>query len=296
MWCLSGEEREKVKKKILGILMAISLICLLSACSNDSNGISKKEYTADEFGKLQSETNKLFEEKSVYLTDEERNGEEGREIYAECSKDTGLPYNEEITIRGVKEPFFQGMIVRSEDESCNIFCRFSSEVSNNIALFIEDGESVVVKGIFSKEGEPYGFLADTEFISPSQLDISYMESDINEILSKVTSETASVNTVIHGQISSIISLDEFKKQAADYIDFDTVYFSDNVARMDGPNGGTVYFSYADEYNLDISVGDKIAIQGELHSMLGFDDGNGNYTAVAGYIGLLYGCYNFDSKT
>lgn len=287
-----------MKKKIPVILAAMLLIVLLSACSNDnnSNGISKKEYTADEFGELQAETDKLFEEKSAYLTDEEKNGEIGQELYAECSKDTGLPYNEEITIRGVKETFLQGMIIQSEDESYNIFCRFSSGASNNIALFIEDGENVVVKGIFSKDGEPYGFLYDTEFISPSQLDISYNESDINEILSKVTSETDSVNTVIYGQISSNISLDEFKKQAVDYIDFDTVHFSDNVVRIDGPNGGTVYFSYANEDNLDISVGDKIAIQGELHSMLGFDDGNGNYTAVAGYIGLLYGCYNFDSET
>ena len=281
-----------MKKKILRILIAITLLCSLSACSSES----KKEFTADEFGKLQAETDKLFEEKSEYLTAEEKNGEIGQELYADCSDETGLPFNKEITIRGIKEAFPSGLIIRSTDETYNIFCRFPSESANNSAIFINDGDAVVVKGIFSKKGHPYGILYDTEFISPSELNIEYKESDIGEILSSITNKNISVNSVIHGKITDILSLDDFKQQAIDYIDFDSAYFSDNIARIDGTSGGTIYFSYDENSVGSLAVGDRIAIQGELHSMIGFDSADGSYTAVAGYINELYGYYNFDSET
>lgn len=264
---------------------------LLTACQSNT----KTEFTIDEFGELYKKTHELFNEEGKYLTDEEKNNEEGRKLFQKCSKKTGLPYNTEITLRGVKKTFAGGLSIESEDEKYTIYCKFPSEPNNNIGLFVEDGKNVVVAGIFSKEDGPYGMLSDTEFISPSEINIEYKATDINEVLAEIDNEYISVDKVIQGEIFSIMSLEEFKDQFDEFIDFDKRFFSDTVARIDGTDGGTIYFSYNENIIGKLSAGDRVAIQGDVYSITGFKNSSQKYISIGGYINTVYDCYNFDLK-
>lgn len=282
-----------MKKKLIGIILIFTIVLSTFACGSpekvpENTEAEPTEYTADELGKLIESTDELFEKESEYFTEEEINSEKGLEKYAECSDETGLPYGKEIIVRGVKKTSYGQLDIKSANDEYTIACYFPSGTNNNVGLFVEDGENIIVKGTILGFGGVY----NVEFISPSELDMSYTATDINAVLSDIESEFTSINAIIYGQVSEVISLSEFKDRFNEYIDFDTRFYFDDVARIDGPDKGTIYFSYDKDTIGELAEDDQIVIQGNVYAITGFMNSGGDYNAIAGYIPTVYDCYNF----
>lgn len=260
---------------------------LLQACNQ------KSEYDIDEFGKMFNETQELFEKESEYMTTDELFSDKGYNLYKKCSKKTGLPFNKEVTLRGKKVQLLGAIGISSNDNNYVICCKFSSPV-NNIGIFIPDDQNVIVKGIFSKIGGMYGWLSDTEIISPEKINIEFKDNNVASVISSIPDDISSVDSMIYGEVTDILTLDELKNNLSKLIDFDNGFFFNKVARIDGIEGkeGTIYFTYDEDRIGVLTTGDKLAIKGRVHSIGGFTDSNGDYVAIGGIIDAVYDCYNF----
>lgn len=276
-----------MKKKIASIIMIMMCALLLQACNQ------KSEYDIDEFGKMFNETQELFEKESEYMTTDELFSDKGYNLYKKCSKKTGLPFNKEVTLRGKKVQLLGAIGISSNDNNYVICCKFSSPV-NNIGIFIPDDQNVIVKGIFSKIGGMYGWLSDTEIISPEKINIEFKDNNVASVISSIPDDISSVDSMIYGEVTDILTLDELKNNLSKLIDFDNGFFFNKVARIDGIEGkeGTIYFTYDEDRIGVLTTGDKLAIKGRVHSIGGFTDSNGDYVAIGGIIDAVYDCYNF----
>ena len=103
-------------KRKFAILLLVGLFAFTGCASTNTSQTvspSKKEtmatsstdYTMDDFGKLLSETEKLFSEETKDFSKDQLYTQEAYDKYVECSKKTGLPVNQEITLHGVKRDF-----------------------------------------------------------------------------------------------------------------------------------------------------------------------------------------------
>lgn len=278
-----------MKKKLMSIAILAAIAFLLLSCSSKN----KTEYDIDEFGKIYEETQKLFDNESKYLTTDELYGNEGYQLYKKCSNKTGLPFNEEITLRGIKSQTSGGIQIISKDEKYEIYCYFPTSI-NNVGIFIPDGENIIVNGIFSKKDSGYGFLSDTAIISPEKINIEYKGNNVTDVISSIPNDDESVNEVIYGEVTELLTLDELKDKLSKHINFDDGFYHDKVARLDGVSGnmGTIYFTYHENIIGELSVGDKIAIQGDVRSFASLDTDNGYIALGGGIIESISSCYNF----
>ena len=155
-------------------LMSILLVCtvvfsiFLTACSKEK----AEEYTVDELGALIEETQRIFETKTKDLTEDELYSDidlhlytdTGIKIYKECCEYTGLPYDTEIIVSGLKKQFFGGIQLYSNDTEYDVGCYFPQEPNSNLGIFVEDGDEVTIKGRITDSPDNLGVIRDIEFI------------------------------------------------------------------------------------------------------------------------------------
>lgn len=287
-----------MKKKILSILISMMFPILLLSCGN-----IKTEYEAAEFIELEEETWQLFNEETKNFTSNELLGNKARELYEECSKKTGLPFNKEITIRGIKGSSAssdtgsndKGFGITSSDSNGSTIANYPMKEGDEW-LFIEKGTDIVVKGTYSA-GKGYGMLENAHIISPENIEKDYTNNVFNT-LSEVPNGEDYITTIVFGKVSDLMTLDEFKKSTANAdIDIGGYRLFENIARIDGDEehgNGTIYFSYDDEEICDLSLGDKIAVLGSVRSVLGVENPQTQeYIYALGIIEKVHECYVFD---
>lgn len=284
-----------MKKKIVAIMIICVMMVSLTACGKSSAGADNEseitEYTADELGELIDETNDMFDSETEYLTDEEKYTGEGIDIFDTCAEETGYPIDKQILVRGVKKQFRGGITVSSTDGEQNIFCSFSDAPNSNTGLFVPDGETIAVQGTASFNGA----IKDIEIISPSNISIEYTPTDIGVVFDSIKTDITSVNAVVYGEIHNTMTLDELKDAFPDQIDYNSTFMLDDVARIDGDDGGTIYFTYDKDTIGELKAGDKVAIQGDVYSLIGSKDIDGTFVVAVGYISAVYDCYNFSTE-
>lgn len=279
-----------MKKKISAVLL-LSIIAF-SGCGGSKN--ANAQYDIEEFGALYEKTQKMFEEESKYLTTEELNGEEGFSLYKKCSKETGLPYDKEITLRGKKKNSMVSFEVTSSDEEYSIMCFFDADAQDD-SIFIEEGENIVVTGIFSDADKYYGALSGVEIVSPSKIDTEY-NNNVAEILDNLDGTNGT--SVIQGEITNIQSLEEFENAMS--LMEDTVNYSpsdlyyDTVVTISGEEDKSITFMYNPEHLGELKIGDKVVVSGYVDSLMDFSKADGTTDVLWGIIGNIYDIYVFTS--
>lgn len=282
-----------MKKRILSILLVCAVLMGLTACGESEKAGTSKEYDVEEFGKLLKETDDLFETKSEYLTSDELQNEEAYKLYEECSKETGLPFNKKVTIRGKKQSSMFGFRIVSSDEKYKVPCFFDlGEPSNkNISVFIDDGEAVLVTGVISEKEDSYGCLTNVVIESPETIDETY-KSNIGEVLDGCNEITGC--KVVIGEVELIQTLNEFENTVetlggADYEHND--YYFDSVATISGSDEGTISFVYNSEF-YDFKKGDKVATQGYVDDLMHLRKADGSIKVFWGFMENVYDIYTF----
>ena len=282
-------------KKILTFLLIgmLMLSCTtLTGCGKKES--SKTEYTMDEFADMYNETQSLFkkEAEKAYLTDEERYSEKGQQLYKKCSEKTGLPFNKELTHRGVKYQGYGCVDLKSNDEKTSIQCLFAQSV-DNFWILIPDGTTVSIKGTFSPESAPgaYGTLFDVSLVSPD-IDIKYEPTDIKDALKVITNEQGyESNIIIEGEISEIMTRDEVEEIVGGYVDISSA-LHDDAALIKGQDGSIIIF-YDKTFTGELTAGDKIAVQGALQNGFGYENpATKKYSCLIGVMPDVDNCYNF----
>ena len=285
-----------MKKKLLMILLLCISSMNLTACTSEETGTQKKdkdieEYNIDDFGALYEKTNVLFEKESEYLTDDELYSDKGYSIYKKCSEETGLPFKKAIRLRGKKMNSMKGFLLESTDGKYSISC-FFNEDSLNESLFINDGDNIVVSGIFSENANSYGCLTNATIESPQNIEIVY-ENNIDAILSDY--EHISRSLIVQGEISTILSLEEFEqgmeimKSTVTYEHQD--YYYDTVAQLQGESG-SIYFMYKNDEYPNLKVGDKIVTPGYVYDLMHLKHLDGTVEILSGLMGNVYDIYTF----
>lgn len=279
-----------MKKKISAVLLLSAIA--LSGCAGNTNS----EYDIEEFGALYEKTQKIFEEESKYLTEDELMGEEGFSLYKKCSEKAGLPYDKEITLRGKKESLLASFCVTSSDEKYSIICFFDDDTQNN-SIFIEDGENIVVTGTFSDSDGYYGVLSGVKIISPSNIKAEY-----NNNVAETLDDFDAIDGVstIQGEITNIQTLEEFENamslmgDTVNYVPSDSYY--DTVITLSGQEDKNITFMYNPEHLGELKIGDKVAVSGEVGSLIDFLKADGTTDVLWGIIGNIYDIYVFDSNS
>lgn len=188
-----------MKKKLLLTLATTIISILMISCDNTP----KTEYDIDELGKLLAETDDLFEEETKNWI--RTYGEEGFEVYKKCAEKTGLPFNTEITVCGIKKGVGTSFYIESEtNDEYEIYC-YSDYVSSPY-LFLEEGENVIVKGLINESNASRGSLVNIEVISP-EIKIKYEENIADAI--QILNEDSYPELVVMGEIKEVLSREEF---------------------------------------------------------------------------------------
>jgi len=289
-----------MRRRILSILLLTLLLIAIAAGCNKK----PKEYNIEELGRIHAETQKMYDEEAKYLTEEEINGGKGGDIYKKCAKETGEPYNEEIILRGIKKQSCGTFNITSRDGEYRIGCYRQIAADDtfvplysvpNTSIFIEDGANIIVKGTMKRA------LIGIEIISPDTIDIKYEGSTVVDSLSRIHDEKDRINAVIYGEVSKIVSIEDFEKIMSRYntANLETYgYRSGKVAMVtDTDKDGNVRFicfTFDDNFVGQLAEGDEIAFQGDLYSIIGAYSG-GQYVTYAGFIDHVWDCYNFSAK-
>ncbi len=290
-------EREIIlmKKRIIIYLFIACISIFATACSEKAENKSsqKEEYDADEFGVLLKDTNSLFEEKSQSLNEEELSSDKGYKIYEECSKQTGLPFNKNITLHGKKASSIVGFCIESSDGNYSIPCFFGDNEANT-SIFIQDGENITISGIFSEDAKSYGCLTETTIDSPKEINIP-TENNIFSVVSQLSETPKQVLAV--GQVEAIATIDEFKNVMNNLpiVNFDPQnYYGDNAVYLipeDDADAMIIFTCLKDDAS-SIKVGDKIAVQGDAYDIMHIKNADGTITPMWGMIDIIYEFYHF----
>ena len=286
-----------MKKKVA---LLITTMFLVVGCG--TTDVSKKEYTIDEIGPIYEETQELFKEKTKYLTTEELYSENGYEIFKECSEETGLPINTEITLSGVKKNSpSNGINIVSDNNEFSMACLFPEE-TQNVGMFIEDGENIRVKGIISSEDKiSFGIISDTEILLPSNIDITF-NNNISEICDAITNSEDTSGIAIMGTVETIMTLDDFKEfmqqesmSIISNFDPDIYYFEKiGVLLSDENDDNRILFSYNEASTGELSIGENIAIHGYAHDLLHTYNEFGAQMTEWGMIDNIFEIYHFET--
>lgn len=300
-----------MKKTIYSSLCILFFISLFLTACGDSSPIpsfSSKEYSIDNLSPLLEETDNLFEEQGKYLTDDEKYKEEkGKKLYRKCAKETGLPIDQEIIVRGYKGtvPFSFG--IYSDISDSWLYCYTpeyldANQINNKtLSILIPDGDIVAVKGILSD----YGVLNNAEFVSPNNIDTTYTPSDLNTLLSDLRDTLPISDTTIYGRVTKTMTKTEYYQETAslEENEADILASNDPIACIEDESGLKVYFSYLEKRTGKINVGDHIAISASTLYRIGSPDPDTSYYDIDENYQLT-GCvvfpsvanlYNFSAK-
>lgn len=258
------------------------------------------DYSINEFGKLLVETNEMFDEKTKYFTEEQLSGDDGYNVYKECSEKTGLPVNQEITLHGVKKDFaysYAYSVTSAENEDYAVTC-FPVAEENNKYILIPDGDNIMVKGIFSKDSASYGSLSDVHIVSGIPYNISY-QNNIDNIVPALSTDSS--NVIVTGVVREIYDTETFKNTLSTYFLVNDAYNPDHLYLSKTVELGlddeseslpVLYFTYNPDVTPEIQVGDKIAINGEAYDICDMVTADGSTRAFFGVIDMVYNYYKY----
>lgn len=281
-------------KKILSIIMVLTTIILATvACGRVAESNDElKEYDVEEFGKLLQDTNRLFAKESEGMTEDELSGEERRDLYEKCAQEIGLPLNTKVILQGEKASGTIGFTLFSPDRKYMVPCIFR-DTKKNQSLLIKDGEKVTVTGSIINEVSHYGYLADTTIISPENIEATF-ESNISDTLANLDDDIK----IVQGEVAGVLSLEHFelKMEAAvttNYVHNDN--YDNTVVQLkdEGDEGESIYFICDSSISGDLEIGDKVAVQGFVRSLMDTKRSDGTTWVMWGLINGVRDLYLFD---
>lgn len=298
-------------KRKFAILLLVGLFAFTGCASTNTSQTvspSKKEtmaasstdYTMDDFGKLLSETEKLFSEETKDFSKDQLYTQEAYDKYVECSKKTGLPVNQEITLHGVKRDFgysYAYSVASAENDDYYVGC-FPTEKENNQFILVPDGKDITVRGVFSKDKDSYGTLSDAYFISGIPYDISY-ENNVDSIVPSLSTEKS--NVIVTGVVREIYDTETFKNTLSTYFPVNDAYNPDHLYLSKTVELGlddeaeslpVLYFTYNPDVTPEIQVGDKIAVNGEAYDICDMLTADGSVRTNFGVIDMVYNYYKY----
>lgn len=278
-------------KKILSIIMVLTTILLaIVACGRVTESNDElKEYDVEEFGKLLQDTNRLFAKESEGMTEDELSGEERRDLYEKCAQEIGLPLNTKVILHGEKASGTIGFTLFSPDRKYHVPCIFG-DTKKNQSLLIKDGENVTVTGAIINEVSNRGYLADIAIISPENIEATF-ESNISETLANLDDDIK----IVQGEVAGVLSLEHFelKMEAAvttNYVHNDNY---DNTVVQLKDEGESIYFICDSSISGNLEIGDKVAVQGFVRSLMDTKRSDGTTWVMWGLINGVRDLYLFD---
>lgn len=275
-------------KKILSVMLAVVLICgLLAGCAEKG----PREYTIEEFGKIYNKIEKDFEKNTKYFTMEEQGGKKGREEYNKAVRKQGIKPGMKIIIRGQKEglPIGKGFYIASDDDKYKVPCMPSEK---GIGIFIDDETNIKVSGIFSDGNKSFGSITNAKILSPSVKPV--YKDNIGDVVSSLEGESAYHS--VCGTIKEIVTADEFKKMCSQLSVIElpgSTFLSDKVALLSSDkDDGLISFSFSPKIVKDLEIGDRVALYGDVNSIMKIINADGTYETQWGLINVVYEVYNF----
>lgn len=196
-------------KKVLLIFISI-LFVFLAGCSTP-----KSEYTIDEFSQIKKEVLEDIQEKTKYYTVDEMNLQ-----YVQLLTDGLKEKNvklDSLTLRGIFDGSFSGIIgITDGNEAKYVSLGNDTEIrynellakASNESFWLEDGESVVIKGGIAPEIGAFE-INNTEIISP---DVSNRIRYVNNV-SKVCNGNYDSGKIVSGTLVKLIPITEREKEA-----------------------------------------------------------------------------------
>lgn len=298
-------------KRKFAILLLVGLFTFTGCGTTDTSHASlplqeKKvsatstDYSIDDFGKLLVETNEMFDEKTKYFTEEQLSGDDGYNVYKECSEKTGLPVNQEITLHGVKKDFahsYAYCVTSTENGNYYVPC-FPAAEENNKYILIPDGDNIMVKGIFSKENAPYGSLSDAYIVSGIPYNISY-QNNIDNIVPALSTDPS--NVIVTGVVREIYDTETFKNTLSTYFLVNDAYNPNHLylpktveLGLDDESESlpVLYFTYDPDVTAELKVGDKITVNGEAYDICDMLTADGSTRTFFGVIDMVYNYYKY----
>lgn len=275
-----------MKKKLLSVFLIATMSFSLIACS--SNTTSQTEYDMDTLGELLDQTNDLFEKDSADFSDDELVSDKAYDLYKKCSEKTGLPFNKEITVTGYKDNSFVGFELRSSDDKHDLSCS-NKKGEDNLSLFVDKGEEMTVTGVLSANKNSYGILSDCQITSPENITPEFKDN-VDEVIN-----SDSFCNVIEGTVSDIVSLDAFEDvvKIANLTEYEHKDYYDDTVLYLSTDDHTIFVFYDPETLGEVKVGDKIATQGSIDSLMELEKADGTSETIWGYTGNIYEIYVFE---
>ena len=120
-----------MRKRIVSSLLVLLVLSTISACGAKTQ---KTEYNIDTLGPIYKKAYDSFLKVSEDFESEDINSEKGQDLFKKCSKEAGLPYNQEITLTGFKNESYSGFTLVSSDDKYEIPCDFIIKKSSFVIL------------------------------------------------------------------------------------------------------------------------------------------------------------------
>lgn len=270
-----------MRKRIVSSLLVLLVLSTISACGAKTQ---KTEYNIDTLGPIYKKAYDSFLKVSEDFESEDINSEKGQDLFKKCSKEAGLPYNQEITLTGFKNESYSGFTLVSSDDKYEIPCVFP-DGSPDLSLFIDHGAKVTLTGTISK-GDKYDFITVSEISTPKEITPEF-NSNIEQALS-----SGLEHPIVHGTVLSVNSLDDienlFTLLCPDQYEHSAYYFDTVVCVTDDNKDKSVYLGYDPTVWGEIEVGDKIVFEGSFNFIVK----NSNEPSF-GYMSNVYDIYIFD---
>lgn len=277
-----------MRKKLFHAILVFAVALSLIACSKtDTSSTAHSVYDMDDFGVLYAKTQKLFEKESSDFTAKELVSDKAYSLYEKCSRKTGLPFNQKITLTGFKSESSIGFSIESSDGKYSFPC-FFKDGDSNLSMFIESGDKITVTGVISKDSKTYGVLDNCKITSPKNITPKFHDN-IDDVI-----ESDSACNVIEGTVSDVVSLDDFESMVnmmglSEYEHRD--YYFNNVLYI-STDDHFVFAFYNPEIVGKIEAGDKIATLGSIDSLYELQKADGTSQTIWGLIGNIYDVYVF----
>lgn len=275
-------------KKIVSILLVAVMCCgMLVGCGEKK----AKEYNIEEFGAIYDKIEAEFEEETEYYTDEEKYGKKGFEVYQKISEKNGLETGAEVIVSGIKKGDSYGLNLVSEGITYAIPC-FFTDSDSALGVFIEDGEQVKISGYFSKDEKSIGCITDIKILSPEVEPI--YEDNIADVVASLEGEDGTA--AVCGTITDIVSKEEFKNMCdmLSTVELDeSTFLFEKVAYLANEEAeGMIFFSFSPDAIKDLKEGDRVALYGDVESIMSLMTAEGTYETQWGLIDFVSEIYKF----
>ena len=148
---------------------------------------------------------------------------------------------------------------------------------------------MTVTGVLSANKNSYGILSDCQITSPENITPKFKDN-----VDEVINSDSSCN-VIEGTVSDIVSLDAFEDvvKIANLTEYEHKDYYDDTVLYLSTDDHTIFVFYDPETLGEVKVGDKIATQGSIDSLMELEKADGTSETIWGYTGNIYEIYVFE---